>query len=350
MKQADIQAMVRAELKKAQRSLAAQVGQGIPAKRLLPKGAVAGQTVVASVSEETGEITYSWSTPAGGGGAEVNDLTDTVTWANIPDANVPESAVTQHQAALSITESQISDLGSYLTSETSHADVVVDADIGVNVQAYSAVLAGTTASFTTAQETKLTGIEAGADVTDATNVAAAGALMNKADVEAVLTGEITSHTHPAGGGVAPYAHLTITSTQNMGGANGTVNYVDWDGTQLNVDTGFTHSTGTNPSRIQVDADGRYSLYWMVGITQGGSARTTFMSALRVNGTTVITRGRQRNYSRGSNYGDTSLGMTTEIDLVDGDYIEVNITVDDADSTYTSNCIPAECELIIRKIG
>lgn len=46
----------------------------------------------------------------GGLGAEVNDLTAAVTWANIPDANVPQSAVTQHQAALSITESQISDL------------------------------------------------------------------------------------------------------------------------------------------------------------------------------------------------------------------------------------------------
>jgi len=34
--------------------------------------------------------------------AEVNDLSAAVTWANIPDANVPESAVTQHEAALSI--------------------------------------------------------------------------------------------------------------------------------------------------------------------------------------------------------------------------------------------------------
>ena len=38
------------------------------------------------------------------------------------------------------------------------------ADIGVTVQGYSAVLAGTTASFTTADETKLDGIAAGAEV------------------------------------------------------------------------------------------------------------------------------------------------------------------------------------------
>jgi hypothetical protein len=49
---------------------------------------------------------------------ETNDLTSAVTWANVPDANITQSSVTQHQAALSITESQISDLQSYLTTET----------------------------------------------------------------------------------------------------------------------------------------------------------------------------------------------------------------------------------------
>ena len=49
---------------------------------------------------------------------EVNDLTAAVVWANVPDANITQSSVTQHQAALSITESQITDLQAYLTSET----------------------------------------------------------------------------------------------------------------------------------------------------------------------------------------------------------------------------------------
>jgi hypothetical protein len=48
----------------------------------------------------------------------------------------------------------------------------------LGAQAQSAVLDATTASFTTAAESKLSGIEALADVTDATNVAAAGALMD----------------------------------------------------------------------------------------------------------------------------------------------------------------------------
>lgn len=56
-------------------------------------------------------------------------------------------------------------------------------------QPLASVLTNTTASFTTELETKLDGVEIGADVTDATNVAAAGALMdsevvNLADVKA----------------------------------------------------------------------------------------------------------------------------------------------------------------------
>jgi microcystin-dependent protein len=50
--------------------------------------------------------------------------------------------------------------------------------IGTNVQAYAAVLANTTASFLTAEKSKLTDIEPLADVTDTPNVTAAGALMD----------------------------------------------------------------------------------------------------------------------------------------------------------------------------
>lgn len=46
--------------------------------------------------------------------AEVNDLTAAVTWANVPDAYITRSSVVQHQAALSISESQISDLQKFV--------------------------------------------------------------------------------------------------------------------------------------------------------------------------------------------------------------------------------------------
>src|SRR6056300_4114 len=50
--------------------------------------------------------------------SETNDLTSAVTWANVPDANITQSSVTQHEAALSITSSQVSDLASSTISFT----------------------------------------------------------------------------------------------------------------------------------------------------------------------------------------------------------------------------------------
>lgn len=65
------------------------------------------------------------------------------------------------------------------------ATILNDADIGVTVQGFTSVLEATTASYTTAEETKLSGIEALADVTDTANVTSAGALMDS-EVDADL--------------------------------------------------------------------------------------------------------------------------------------------------------------------
>jgi hypothetical protein len=70
-----------------------------------------------NLTNKTGNISQ-WTNDSGYLTTETNDLSSAVTWANVPDVNITQSSVTQHQAALSITESQISDLQSYLTSET----------------------------------------------------------------------------------------------------------------------------------------------------------------------------------------------------------------------------------------
>ena len=54
-----------------------------------------------NISQWTNDVGYLTSF------TEKNDLTSAVTWANVPDANITESSVTQHEAALSIGNSQL---------------------------------------------------------------------------------------------------------------------------------------------------------------------------------------------------------------------------------------------------
>lgn len=80
------------------------VGTGVPTEE--PASTISSFYV----DDATGLIYYwdgsSWN-QIGGVASEVNDLSTAVTWANIPDANVPESSVTQHRAAI-FTENQFS--------------------------------------------------------------------------------------------------------------------------------------------------------------------------------------------------------------------------------------------------
>jgi len=90
-------------------------------------------------------------------------------------------------AALAVTNGNIivGDGSSWVAESGSTARTSLGLAIGSDVQAYDSVLDNTTASYTSAEETKLSGIEAGADVTDVTNVTAAGALMTS-EVDADL--------------------------------------------------------------------------------------------------------------------------------------------------------------------
>lgn len=84
--------------------------------------------------------------------------------------------------AVTLVKADITDLNEadYATAaQGALADTALQAAaIGVSIQGYSAVLAATTASYTTAEETKLAGIAEGADVTNTASVTAAGALMD----------------------------------------------------------------------------------------------------------------------------------------------------------------------------
>lgn len=143
-----------------------------------------------------------------------------------------------------------------------------------------------------------------------------------------------------GGASAARIFLAQTTNQNVGGANGTEVYWNWQ-TQTRVDAGFTHSTGTNPSRIQVDADGWYRIRFIGNAQQTGANRTTLQGIYRINGGTTQRDGTIRSYSRGAGYGNITAGLEHNIQLSDGDYIEVGTRVEDTDAVYTINSIGAE---------
>ena len=111
--------------------------------------------------------------------------------------------------------------------EPADATIVKDADIGVNVQAFDANIVSdasyvsTDENFTTADHSKLDGIEALADVTDATNVTAAGALMdsevtNLADVKAFNTTDYATAAQGTTADAASPLATTVTKTSSTG--------------------------------------------------------------------------------------------------------------------------------------
>lgn len=139
------------------------------------------------------------------------------------------------------------DVGDFATaSQGAKADTALQpADIGDTVQAYSAVLAGTTASFTTALNSKLSGIESGAQVNTVTSVA------GKTGAVTLAKGDVgLSNVDNTSDAAKPISTATQTALNGKAGtavattsANGLMSSADK--TKLNgIASGATANTGT----------------------------------------------------------------------------------------------------------
>ena len=177
--------------------------------------------------------------------------------------------------------------------------------------------------------------------------------ITKAEIEAKLTGELTSHSHAAPS--VPMVILTKSSTvnQNVGGANGTEVYWSWDG-QTIIDSVFTHSTSVNSEQITVGEDGWYEITFIGAAQTTGSSRTTLQGIHRINSGTTSRAGGLRNYTRGASYGNVTTGLIYTVQLSADDIIEVGTRVEDSDAAYTINTsggeISDDChQLVIKKI-
>ena len=135
----------------------------------------------------------------------------------------------------------LSDVASAGTSRTNLGLI-----IGTDVQAFSSVLAATTASYTTAEESKLSGIETAADVTDATNVTAAGALM---DSELTAIADVKALDQSVVSGASPtfsIANMTLDDTDLV-----VVDTTNLQTFAVGVDQALLHARGTGISTTYV---------------------------------------------------------------------------------------------------
>ena len=162
--------------------------------------------------------------------AEVNDLSSAVTWTNIPDLYITESSVTQHQDALSITQSQITDLQHY-------TDVDVNTHLNQGTATTGQVLSwdGSDYSWTTPFDgaygslsgtPSIPALVTDLSITDGTN----GQVLTTDG-----SGGFTFTTVTGGGGGGSYTDTSVDTHLNQGTAT-TGQVLSWDGSDYSWTT------------------------------------------------------------------------------------------------------------------
>ena len=169
--------------------------------------------------------------------------------------------------------------------------------IGTNVQAYNSVLDSTTASYTTADETKLGNIEDNADVTDTDNVTTAGALM---DTEVTSLNGIKTLTVPDNTTISTFGATLVDdvddataratlglgtmSTQAAGSVDidgGTI-----DGTSIGATTASTGNFTTLDAG-SVDIDGGTIDGTVIGATTPSTGNFTTLAVTSITTTNIV---------------------------------------------------------------
>ena len=159
-----------------------------------------------------------------------------------------------------------------------------------------------------------------------------------------------------GGGSVSIAFLSkVTQTENVNFNEANAVKIQWDN-QDDIDSNnFTHSTTNQPSIITVNSSGVYFIDSNISFINTGNNRVTIAAAIWLKttgmvGSEKIGKTTTFSYSRGANYGDESIQLTTQLSLNAGDEIEIRAWADYADQTNAVNTISELAEFKISRIS
>jgi len=248
---------------------------------------------------------------------EVNDLSSSVTWANIPIANVP-TGTTGSTVALGNHTHTFASLTSKPTTLSGYG--VSDTKTNFNAALSDGSFLFTGDVVTNATHTgDVTGATA---LTLATVNANVGSFTN-ADVTVNAKGLITAVSSGSAGTSGDMAVIQLRSEAGQS-ANSTSDVaIQWN-TEDEKDTGFTHSTVTNNSRIEADNAGTYLVSGTINYTGTTSNyRLTCALSIRIDGTTTLSLKYHGGYIRATGGADeNAISFSVPIKLTAGQYIEI----------------------------
>lgn len=149
--------------------------------------------------------------------------------------------------------------------------------------------------------------------------------VTKANVEAVLTGEITSHTHPSSGGDSKaYGSFYLTTGGRTALSNTAVQLY------LNTEGAKTSELSLASNAVTVNKTGAFSIDVHVYLNNSSTARTEYSMWLRKNGTEIAGT-RFASYQRGYDSGMSS-GTSLIENLTSGDTIDIMCQRTDGSAT------------------
>jgi hypothetical protein len=114
--------------------------------------------------------------------------------------------------------------------------------------------------------------------------------------------------------------------------------------QTNVDSMFTHSTTTNPSRVTCTRPGLYKITYSISWEDSDANRRDVRSYCRINGTTTLTPSAAYAYGRNTTDAEATNSTTFLTTLSANDYVEV--MCEQAGTAGTAPTIADESWLLI----